>query len=1069
MAEHAPQGGVISWMARNSVAANLLMFLIIIAGLVGSQRIIQEIFPGFEIDFVRVTVPYPGASPEEVEQGVVLAIEEAVRGVEGVKRVISVASENGGGVYIELLITADSAKALSDVKTAVDRIQSFPEEIERPNVSMFTNPMDVISVVISGNHDRSVLHQLAEELRRRLIADPDITQVELRGVPEREFSIEVPRENLEALGLTLDEVAAMVTRGSLELPGGAVDTPSGEVLLRVADRKTSAAAMGNIAIKTSPSGSVVHLDDIATLDDGYADDNFQAFFNNRPAVMLTAFRVGSESPISVAAALKRITNEFQAELPRNVELAVWNDGAELLEGRIELLLRNGRLGLFLVLIILASFLNLRLSFWVALGIPISFCGAFLLMPVFDVSINMISLFGLIVTLGMVVDDAIVIGEAAYTRMEDGEEPLNAAINGAREMAMPVTFAILTTIAAFSPMLFVPGFSGKLFRILPVVIISVLIFSLIESFFVLPAHLGHTRYENNPSRLSRVIGLVELVTEPVRLRVTGALKRFIEHVYKPAIETTLNWRYLASACALFTLLISFGAMAGGWIPMSFLPNIEGEIIFASARLPYGAPLEQTQKVGKQLEASLDRAIARLGPETIRGRYTTVGQGPMKGGPGGTKAEQGSHLLAIQVYLVGTDKRDYSSADFASVWSEETPPIVGLESLNFESAFGPSAGAAVDLQMTHASNEVLVAAADEVMDILRGYSDLTQIESSYAAGKTRLDYHLLPQGQSLGLTSFDLGRQLRSAFYGAEALREQRGRDETKVMVRLPKDQRTSEFDLSRFRVRTPTGGMVPLGDVAELERNRAPTEIQREDGRRRINVKAALVSTASSAQEVTKALNTTDIPALKAKYPGLEIEYAGEQREQQESLSALFQNYLVALLVMYGLLAIPFRSYIQPLIIMSAIPFGIVGALLGHLLMGYTISIISMFGIVALSGVVVNDSLVLIDTANRYRASGMNPSEAIKAAGVRRLRPILLTSLTTFFGLAPMIFETSMQARFLVPMAISLGFGVLFATVIVLGLIPAFYLIVEDIRNLFGFGDEHEEALATTQRELIPTK
>lgn len=1069
MGDQQLPSGPISWMTQNSVASNLLMFLIIIAGLVGSQRIIQEIFPAFEIDFVRITVPYPGASPEEVEQGVVLAVEEAVQGVEGVKRIISTASENGGGVFVELQINADTNKALADIKSAIDRIQTFPEEIERPNVSMFSNPMDVISVVISGDQEPSVLHQLAEELRRRLIAHPDITQVEVRGVPEREFSVEVPRENLEALGLTLDDVAALITRGSLELPGGAVDTPAGEVLLRVSDRKTTASAMGNLTMRTSPTGSVVHLDEIAALDDGYADDNFQAFFNNQPAVMLTAFRVGNESPITVATALKSITNDYQSELPDNVQLSVWNDGAELLDGRIELLVRNGKVGLVLVLLILASFLNLRLSFWVSLGIPISFCGAFLLMPAFDVSINMISLFGLIVTLGMVVDDAIVIGEAAYTRMEEGEEALFAAVNGAREMAVPVTFAILTTIAAFSPMLFVPGFSGKLFRILPVVIISVLIFSLIESFFVLPAHLAHTNYNDKTSIGAKLIGIIEIFTEPVRTRVTRALRHFIDHIYKPGLQHVLNWRYLASSSAFFILLISLGGMIGGWVPMSFMPDIEGDVIFASARLPYGAPLEKTEAVGKQLEESLDRTIAELGAETVRGRYTTIGQGPMRGGPEGANAETGSHLLAIQVYLVGTDQREFTSDDFTSLWSEKTPPIVGLESLNFESAFGPSAGAAVDLQMTHSDNDVLVAASSEVMEILRGYSDLTQVENSYAQGKTRLDYQLSPQGQALGLTSFDLARQLRSAFYGAEALREQRGRDETKVMVRLPKDQRTSEHDLGRFRVRTPTGGMVPLADVATLERNRAPTEIQREDGRRRVNVKAALAVTARSAQEVTKALNTKELPALKAKYPGLEIEYAGEQREQQESMSSLGQNYLVALLVMYGLLAVPFRSYIQPLVIMSAIPFGIVGAVLGHLLMGYSLSIISMFGIVALSGVVVNDSLVLIDAANRYMASGKSAQEAITLAGARRLRPILLTSLTTFFGLAPMIFETSMQARFLIPMAISLGFGVLFATVIVLGLIPAFYLIIEDVRSLFGFGAHRVHALPIPDRDLIPTK
>ncbi len=1038
-----PSRGPIGWMARNPVASNLLMIVIIVAGALGATRIKQEVFPEFALDMVSISVVYPGASPEEVEQGIVLAIEDAVRGLDGVKRVASTAQEGAAAVLVEALLDSDPEQVLAEVKTAVDRIQSFPEDAERPQVQLVKNPPQVISVILSGQVDLRTLHGLAERIRVRTIAGGEVTRIDLSGLPPREVSIEVPRETLESLGLTLQQVANQVRAASLELPGGEVETSAGEILLRVADRRRTSQEFGNIVVRGTAGGGQVRLGDIGTITDGYADTDQQTLFNDLPAVKVVAYRVGAETPKSVANAMREVTEELRAELPDTIHVDYWNDQSELLEGRINLLVRNGRLGLILVVGILALFLNARLAFWVAMGIPISFLGSFLLMPGMGITVNMISLFGLIVTLGMVVDDAIVVGEAAYSRMEEGMDSMAAAIEGAREMVVPVTFAILTTIAAFSPMFFIPGFMGKLFRILPAIIVSVLIFSLIESFFILPAHLGHSN-EGRRGLRTRVVAWITGKVDPLRIRVSGALARFTKERYAPALERVLDRRYLALSIAIALLLFTAGLVGGRVVPFAFMPDMEGIIVTASARLPYGSPTEKTAEVQAALEASLRTVADQFGEESIQGRYAAIGNIPVaEGGPAPQRAATGSHLTGIQVFIGESAQRDFSSDEFAEAWESATPPIAGLEALNFSAAFGPHAGAAVDLRMSHMDAEVLSRASEEAVERLRGYSDLTQIETSQSAGKVRLDYHLRPEALTLGLTGADVARQIRSAFFGAEAIREQRGRDEVKVMVRLPADQRQSEFDLDQLRIRTPTGASVALGDVADFERARSPTAIQREGGRRTVNVKSSLAPGVSSVQEVLSAVNKTDIPEMVAKYPGLEIGFSGEQREQTESFSALGNNYLIALFVIYAMLAIPFKSYAQPAIIMSAIPFGIVGAILGHLIMGYNISMISVMGIIALSGVVVNDSLVLIDAANRYRREGASPREAITRAGSRRLRPILLTSLTTFFGLMPMIFETSLQAKFLIPMAISLGYGVLFATFIVLLLVPAFYLIVED--------------------------
>ncbi|MCB9777608.1 MAG: efflux RND transporter permease subunit [Alphaproteobacteria bacterium] len=1037
--------GAISWMARNKVTANLMMFMIFIGGLAGVLGIKQEIFPAFDLDTVIVAVPYPGASPEEIEQGIVLAVEERVRGVDGVKRVKSTAAEGLGTVTVELLISADPDKVLSDVKNEIDRITTFPDDAEEPQITLATTRSRVVSLVIYGDADLPTLHALAEQARAELLASNDVTQVEIEGVPPLEISIEVPRETLRAYGLTLQQVAAAIDANSKELPGGSVKTGSGEVLVRVSDRKRTAQALSDVIVLSTPAGGTVRLGDIAKIQDGFQETDQASFFDGKRAVRVTAYRIGDETPQKVAAAVHHLDDELNASLPDTIHTAIWDDDSVLLQGRIRLLLENAFYGGILVVIVLALFLNLRLAFWVAVGIPTSFFGAFLIMPAADVSVNMISLFALIVTLGLVVDDAIVVGENIFDKLQAGMEPMKASIQGAKQMAMPVTFAVLTSVAAFAPMFFVPGVFGKIFRIMPIVVIAVLLFSLLEGFFILPAHLAHGS-KGPPGIVGRFAGRIQA-------RVADWLARFTRDIYQPQLEWALANRYTVLAASFALLAATVGIVGGGVVPFSFFPRIEGDVVSVSARLPYGVPVAETERVQATLEAAADRVIAEHGlQDAVEGRLATVGEITAGGGPGGSSTETGSHLLALQVQFVPAEDRDFTSAWFQEQWAAEVPPMAGIEAMSFTSDIGPAASeAAVAVQLSHRDSDVLAAASASLAEELRGYPDLVEVENGFASGKAQLDFALRPEARSLGLTSLDVAGQIRSAFYGAEALREQRDRNELKVMVRLPKDQRVSEHDIEELEVRTASGGYVPLAYVAEFERVRAPTSIELEGGRRIVDVTANLAPGVASNQPILRKLQETTIDQLKRDYPGLDAELVGQQREQNESLSSLGRGYLIALFGIFALLAIPFKSYFQPAVVMSAIPFGIVGAVLGHLVMGYELSLISLFGIIALSGVVVNDSLVLIDATNERRAEGATAAEAVIYGGTRRLRPILLTSFTTFFGLFPMILETEVQARFLIPMAISLGFGVLFSTFITLLLVPALYMILDDGLRFFGAG------------------
>jgi multidrug efflux pump subunit AcrB len=1065
--------GPLAWMASNAVAANLLMIFFLVGGLMFVGTLTQEVFPEIELDMVTVAVAYPGASPEEIEDGVLLSVEEEVRGIDGIKQVRSIAVEGQGVVTAELRTSADDDRVLNDVKSAVDRITSFPQDAERPIVSLLTNRTQVLYLVIHGEVPRKTLDALAEDLRSELLLDPRVTLVEVDGVPPPEISIEVPQENLRRYGLTLQQVANAVSAASIDLPGGSVKTSGGEVLVRTTERRDFGEEFEGIAVISRPDGSRVLLGDVARVIDGYRDTDDEAYYEGEPAVRLRVFRVGDETPTDVAAAVRELVAKRRETLPPSLGVAVLDDQSKIYDERISLLLKNGRLGAFLVLLVLGLFLQPRLAFWVALGIPISFLGAFLVMPWLDVSINMVSLFAFILVLGIVVDDAIVVGEAVFHHRMLGKSPLRAAIDGTREVLAPVVFAVTTTIFAFSPLLFVPGITGKFFEEIPLIVIPILVISLIESLVILPAHLAHVKSDQE----TRTWRALQWVFDRQKAFSDG-MERWIDGPFQRFLRGTVARRYLTISVAAGMLVVTVGLVAGNHLKFYFFPRIEGDQIHAAIELPFGASVDQTRAAMERVVEAMREVIAHAEserepddgkPPLLEGIYSQIGvsQPPdmagVFGGPGG-----GGHLALVQATLSPSDERSIPGSELTRRWRQATGEIPGVDRLAFSFNTGPSAGAPVALELSHRDIATLERAATALAERLGTYDGVFDIDDGFQVGKPQLDLKLLPAAKALGLDEAGLASQVRSAFFGAEAKRQQRGRDELRVYVRRPESERQSLFHIENLLVRTPAGGEVPLAQAATVDIGRSYTSIERIDGRRTVIVSADVDETATTPNRVIGSLERDVLPALMADFPGLTYGLAGEQEAQAEATSSLGRGMALALLAMYGLMAVAFRSYAQPLIVLAAIPFGVIGAILGHLLLGYSLSFMSLFGMVALSGVVVNDSLVLIAAINGNRREGMPVAEAVVAGSVRRVRPVLLTSLTTFFGLAPIILERSMQARFLVPAAISLAFGVLFVTVIALLLVPCGYLVLDDLRRRGRRTEESaEEATDVEHGELQP--
>ncbi len=1017
--------GPIAWMAQNSVASNLLMIILLGSGLWTAFKIQKEVFPQFQLDIVEVSVAYPGAAPEEVEQGILLPVEETIRGVKGIKEIVSTAREGSGNVSIELVAGTDRMRAFQDIDQAVTRIRTFPEDIEEPEVRLRVWQRDVMEIGLYGHVDIWTLRKLAERLRDQLLNHPEITQVDIGNVPEYVTHVEIPHHLLREYDLTLGQVAQIIENSSRDIPAGSIDTHGGEILLRLKERKQWANKYATIPIKTNPGGSRVLLGDIAEITDGFEEVGFHSQFNQQSSVEVGVYRVGRQSPIDIAKAVDSVLDNFSRSIPEGVKVRIDSNRAKDYKDRLYLLVENGILAVVIVLLILGLFLEYKLAFWVMMGMTVSFVGGLTFLPAIGVSVNMVSMFAFLIVIGIVVDDAIVVGENVYEYRQQGMGFMEASIRGARDISGPVVFSILTTVVAFVPILFIPGTTGKFWRPLPAVVITILAISLIEALFILPAHLAH-------SRKKKGFYITRKITE-LQKGFSQRFKHFVDNIYWPFLEICITYRYVTLTIAL-TILMTIGAFAySDHMGMIMMPEVAADEIEAGVRLPVGTTRQQAGKVAMQITQSTQDMFEKHDLYKVaEGIKTNV---------------RGQSFIDVEIVMKPPEQRDMKAAEVIALWREEIADIEGVDQIAFEAERGPGGWRDdISVDLSHSNIDVLEKASQEFLKRVELFEATRDVTDNYEKGKVQFDFTLLPEGQSLGLTPSDVGRQVRNAFYGAIARRQLRGTNEIEVRVKLPERERTDLHNLENFVIRTEDGVEVPLMEVAETKIGEAFTSIHHRDGRRVVTV-GMDVEPARETTRVLKVIKEDILPQLRASFPGITWSFQGSQAEMRESTKSLWSGFILASLVIYALLAIAFGNYIQPLVVMTAIPFGIVGAVIGHILLGYDLSLISLMGIIALSGVVVNDSLIMIDYANRKRKEKLSAFDAIHQAGIRRFRPIFLTTFTTFGGLTPIILERSQQANYLIPMAISLGFGIIFVTAIILVIVPCLYMALEDITML----------------------
>lgn len=1030
---------IIAWFARNGVAANLLMFLIILLGINAlKNRIPLEVFPAITRDIVNIEVLYPGAPPEEVESGVIVKIEQAIANLQGIEKILSNANEGSADIRVEVSDGENPREILNDISGRIDGIRNLPAEAERPSLSIQKSRREVISVVVSGPLDENQLREVGSQVRDELLDEPGISQVELTGLRPFEISIEVDEETLQEFGLTLEQVANAIQQSSRDVPAGSIKSRGGDILLRSLGQAYVGDDFRKITVITREDGSRITLGQIARINDGFAEDPLYAEFDGKPSAIIEVYRIGTENAIEVAAATRNYIARKAGELPQGVSISYWRDRSEVVNARLHTLTKSAMQGGILIFLLLALFLRLSVAIWVCVGIPISFMGALALMPELGVTLNLLSLFAFILVLGIVVDDAIVTGENIYSHLKRTDDPTQAAIEGTQEIATPVTFGVLTTVAAFLPLLMIEGVRGALFAQIPLIVIPVLLFSLVESKLILPAHMKHIRAENRdipPNAYQRF-----------QRFFSHGLERSIKRYYSPFLERTLKHRYLTLASFIAISIIVLSIVFSGRYGYTFFPRVQSETARATLIMPRGTPVDVTRKHTEHIyEVAAALQKEHIDPQSGDSiiRHILVRMGHTNRGRSNSRGQ--SHIGQVSFQITPPEHRSLpiTSSELVKEWRKGIGEIPGAQEITYRAEIAHG-GSPIDIQLEGESFDKLSAASEIIKKRLAEYPGVFDVHDSFEGGKQEIKLSVTPLGETLGITVTQLGQQVRHAFFGLEAQRIQRGRDELKVMVRYPEEARHSLDTLDSMYVTTPSGDKVPFNQVARIEVGRGYATINRINRSRTLNITGDVDKKHTDVGKIIADLQEF-LPEVLESFPRLRYELEGEQREQKESTNSLKQGSLVVLFLIYALLAIPFRSYIQPLIVMGIIPFSIIGAILGHMIMGMNLSIMSMMGMLALAGVVVNDSLVLVDYTNRRRREGMALQDAIRLAGVARFRPILLTSLTTFVGLVPLIFEKSTQAQFLIPMAISLGFGILFATFLTLLLIPSSYLILDDIK------------------------
>ena len=1018
---------IIAWFANNSVAANLLMLVIVAGGFTSIPNLVMEVFPELEIQMVIVTVNNPGSTPEEVEETICIPVEEAVHDLDGVQRITSTAQENKGTINIEADADKDLGELIDEVKSRVALITTFPEEAEKPYIVKTTHKRSVMNLTLSGDIDELTLKRLGEKMRDELATLPEITLVELTGVRDYEVAVEVSEETLRRHGLTLNNIASTINRYSQDLSGGTVKAKGGEILLRTKGQAYVARDFEELPIISQNDGSILYLRDIAMIRDGFAEvDRFYSF-DGKPTVRIEVFRVGKQSVLRVANAVYDYLERAKPNLPEGLELDVWRDRSLFFKDRFGLMLGNGGSGLILVVVLLGLFLRARVAFWVSIGVPISFLGAIWGMPFLDASLNMMTMFAFILVLGIVVDDAVVVGENIHTHQSTGSRPLYAAEKGTMEVSVPVIFSVLTTVVAFCPLLGMPGVNGQIWGMLPMIVIPCLLFSLVEALLILPAHLSHMRLNKEKN------------TGPwdaVRRVVNKGLTWFVRRVYLPVLELCLAWRYLTVALFVFMLAMSVAMVFGGRLKTTFFPHIESDWVNCLLEMEPGTPFEETVRAVKRIEAAgltLNKFYADKVPEGVKIIEHTY------------SSANGNEAGVRLTLLPSQDRSQYgiSAQDVSVRWYRLIGSIAQAAGLYMRSSLDRR-HSDLTIELAGVDIDSLTKAKARLREMVLAYPGTYEVTNSFREGKREIRIKLKPTAATLGISVSDLARQVRGAFFGVEAQRIVRGREEIKVMVRYPQDTRRSLGTLEDMRIRTPKGAEIPISVVAELVPSRGLVVINRSNRQRVVTISAKVNKEIYKVKEVIAALEKDDLVTLASEFPGVRSQWEGQVKEQSETTDKLASKFALALFIIYALMAVPFKSFLQPAIVMAVIPFSAVGAIWGHIVLGLDISAMSVMGFVALAGVVVNASLVLVYFINRRLSEGEILHKAICTAGEARFRPILLTSLTTLAGLTPLLFEESLQAKFLIPMAVSLGYGIIFSTFTTLILVPVSYFILGDL-------------------------
>ena len=1029
------QTGLLAWWAKNPVAANLLMVFILIVGVFTYSQLKKRTFPDFELYTVQVVVPFRGGSPEDVEKGVVIKIEEAVQDIKGIKRIRSTATENSGSVFIELTTSTDIDTALNDVKLRVDAISTFPVEAERPVISKFEPKQQVLWLSLHGEMDDIVRKRMAQEIRDEILSIPAVNQVLVVGDRAFEISIEVSESTLRQYGLKFDDVANAVKKSSLDLPAGNLKTQGGDILLRTKGQAYRGDEFRQLVLRTYPDGSRLLLGDIANIKDGFEEGEGFSRFNGTPSLSIQVVSLGDQNDLEIAAAVHEYVAKKKALLPPGIELDAWGDASFYLKDRLDMMFKNMIQGAILVFITLTLFLRLRIAAWVMMGLPIAFAGAIWMMnnPIIPVGINMLSLFGFILVLGIVVDDAIIIGESVYSEIRDRGHSLENVITGANKVATAATFGVLTTVVAFVPMIFIEGTAGAFFESLSIVVIFCLLFSLVESKWILPAHLAHTDLSPVPKDKQGAFARFQR-------RFRDAMEHVAANVYPNYLAKSIKYRGITFASFIALLVLGAGLIVGGLVKVEVFPDVPSDFIQTSMTMNNGTSPEMRNRALDTIEKALndiEKDYKAEFPEETESfkKYQLVF----------TNGNLGGQLV---VELTKPEHRQWDAKTIENKWREKVGDLPGANQLRFYSGTNIGGGSALDFQLAGNNYEALEKAASDLVAALKTYEGVFDIRTSYSSGAQEIQLNIKPEAEALGLSQTDLARQVRQAFYGEQAQRIQRGRDDVRVMVRYPIEERRSIANLENLRIRTASGDEVPFKQVADIHIVEGFASISRTDRKRTVSVTADIDQSKAESGRIISDINKTVIPEILGKYPGVSYDLTGAADEQQKFVKDFLQKFMIAIIGIYILLAIPLKSYTQPLMIMSAIPYGFVGAVIGHWIIGQSFGMLSFFGLIALAGVVVNDSLVMVDFVNRAREEGLDRQEAILKAGAQRFRAIVLTSLTTFFGLLPILFETSLQAQFLKPMATALGFGILFATVITLFLVPTLYMLLGDFKRVF---------------------